>query len=65
MILLKGYYHNFKTEIDCFIGDINKMLNMNKHIFNKNLNNVDATLLNVDFLEKELVILQNGFLHIL
>ncbi|MCS4466912.1 hypothetical protein JTT07_08060 [Clostridium botulinum] len=41
------------------------MLNMNKHIFNKNLNNVDATLLNVDFLEKELVILQNGFLHIL
>ncbi|RUT63880.1 AI-2E family transporter, partial [Clostridium botulinum] len=49
MILLKGYYHNFKTEIDCFIGDINKVLNMNKHIFNKNLNNVDATLLNVDF----------------
>ncbi|AUM99709.1 AI-2E family transporter [Clostridium botulinum] len=52
LILLKGYYHNFKTEIDCFIGDINKMLNMNKHIFNKNLNNVDATLLNVDFFRK-------------
>ncbi|MCS4525600.1 hypothetical protein JTS98_02080 [Clostridium botulinum] len=28
------------------------MLNMNKHIFNKNLNNVDATLLNVDFFRK-------------
>ncbi|NFO19074.1 AI-2E family transporter, partial [Clostridium botulinum] len=52
LILLKGYYYNFKTEIDCFIGDINKMLNMNKHIFNKNLNNIDTTLLNGDFFRK-------------
>ncbi|EPY2295467.1 MAG: AI-2E family transporter [Clostridium botulinum] len=51
-ILLKGYYYNFKTEIDCFIGGINKMLNINKHIFNKNLNNIDTTLLNGDFFRK-------------
>ncbi|APH15934.1 hypothetical protein NPD5_3561 [Clostridium sporogenes] len=51
-ILLKGYYYNFKTEIDCFLGGINKMLNINKHIFNKNLNNIDTTLLNGDFFRK-------------
>ncbi|NFP89905.1 AI-2E family transporter [Clostridium sporogenes] len=51
-ILLKGYYYNFKTEIDCFIGGINKMLNINKYIFNKNLNNIDTTLLNGDFFRK-------------
>lgn len=51
-ILLKGYYYNFKTEIDCFIGGINKMLNINKHIFNRNLNNIDTTLLNGDFFRK-------------
>lgn len=51
-ILLKGYYYNFKTEIDCFLGGINKVLNMNKHIFNKNLNNIDTTLLNGDFFRK-------------
>lgn len=28
------------------------MLNMNKHIFNKNLNNIDTTLLNGDFFRK-------------
>ncbi|AJD32541.1 AI-2E family transporter [Clostridium sporogenes] len=51
-ILLKGYYYNFKTEIDCFIGGINKMLNINKYIFNKNLNNIDTTLLNGDFFRR-------------
>ncbi|ENK0840023.1 AI-2E family transporter [Clostridium sporogenes] len=51
-ISLKGYYYNFKTEIDCFIGGINKMLNINKYIFNKNLNNIDTTLLNGDFFRK-------------
>lgn len=51
-ILLKGYYYNFKTEIDCFIGGINKMLNINKYIFNKNLNNIDTILLNGDFFRK-------------
>ncbi|EPY2273496.1 AI-2E family transporter [Clostridium sporogenes] len=51
-ILLKGYYYNFKTEIDCFLGGINKVLNINKHIFNKNLNNIDTTLLNGDFFRK-------------
>jgi len=51
-ILLKGYYYNFKTEIDCLIGGINKMLNINKYIFNKNLNNIDTTLLNGDFFRR-------------
>ncbi len=37
------------------------MLNINKYIFNKNLNNIDTTLLNGDFLEEELVTPQNGF----
>ncbi|WP_251860279.1 AI-2E family transporter [Clostridium sp. Marseille-Q2269] len=47
LILLKGNYYSFKTEIDCFISDINKMLNINKHIFNKNTN-----FLNGDFFRK-------------
>lgn len=52
LILLKSYYYNFKTEIDCFINNINKFLNLNKHIFNKSLNNIATPLLNGDFLRK-------------
>ncbi|EJP6473336.1 AI-2E family transporter [Clostridium botulinum] len=52
LMSLKGYYYNFKTEIDCFINDLNKILNINKHIFNKNLNNIDVALLNGEFFRK-------------
>ncbi|MCS4482113.1 hypothetical protein JQ038_04750 [Clostridium botulinum] len=41
------------------------MLNINKHIFNKNLNNVDATLLNVDFFRKGASYTTEWILHIL
>ncbi|EJO5348182.1 AI-2E family transporter [Clostridium botulinum] len=52
LMVLKSYYYNFKTEIDCFICDINKILNINKHMLNRNINSIGKTLLNVDFLKK-------------